>query len=123
MGIPTELVGSLPRPMKLQEAYEAYDQGQISWPELQAEQDAAAEDSIRRLEETGRVNRTTDTADGRVANYEITAKGRRERRRLQTYMHDQLAGALAALPAKKRHELAGLMEALAHNLRAPREEQ
>ncbi len=28
MAIPTELVGSLPRPMKLQEAYEAYDQGQ-----------------------------------------------------------------------------------------------
>jgi methionine synthase II (cobalamin-independent) len=53
MAIPTELVGSLPRPMKLQEAYEAYDQGKIEWAELQAEQDAAAEDSIRRLEETG----------------------------------------------------------------------
>ena len=32
MAIPTELVGSLPRPMKLQEAYEAYDQGQIPGP-------------------------------------------------------------------------------------------
>ncbi len=53
MAIPTELVGSLPRPMKLQEAYEAYDQGQIEWAELQAQQDAAAEDSIRRLEEVG----------------------------------------------------------------------
>ncbi|HEX6025758.1 MAG TPA: hypothetical protein VFZ00_27455 [Solirubrobacter sp.] len=53
MAIPTELVGSLPRPMKLQEAYEAYDQGKIEWAELQAEQDAAAEDSIRRLEEVG----------------------------------------------------------------------
>ena len=30
MPIPTELVGSLPRPMKLQEAYEAYDEGKIS---------------------------------------------------------------------------------------------
>ena len=57
MAIPTELVGSLPRPMKLQEAYEAYDQGQIGWAELQAEQDAAAEDSIRRLEEIGRADR------------------------------------------------------------------
>ena len=28
MPIPTELVGSLPRPMKLQEAYQAYDDGQ-----------------------------------------------------------------------------------------------
>ena len=51
--IPTELVGSLPRPMKLQEAYEAYDQGKIEWADLQAEQDAAAEDSIRRLEAVG----------------------------------------------------------------------
>ena len=53
MAIPTELVGSLPRPMKLQEAYEAYDQGTISWADLQAEQDAAAEDSIRRLVKVG----------------------------------------------------------------------
>ena len=53
MPIPTEMVGSLPRPMKLQEAYEAYDQGQIGWEDLQAEQDAAAEDSIKRLEATG----------------------------------------------------------------------
>ena len=53
MPIPTELVGSLPRPMKLQEAYEAHDQGKITFEELQAEQDKAAEDSIKRLEETG----------------------------------------------------------------------
>ena len=53
MPIPTELVGSLPRPMKLQEAYQAYDDGQIDFAALQAEQDKAAEDSIKRLEETG----------------------------------------------------------------------
>ena len=53
MSIPTELVGSLPRPMKLQEAYEAFDQGSITWDDLRAEQDTAAEDSIHRLEETG----------------------------------------------------------------------
>lgn len=53
MPIPTELVGSLPRPTKLQEAYEAYDHGKISLAELEAEQDAAAEDSIRRLEAVG----------------------------------------------------------------------
>src|SRR5215467_13912085 len=53
MPIPTELVGSLPRPMKLQQAYADYDEGKITWPELQAEQDAAAEDSIKRLEATG----------------------------------------------------------------------
>jgi methionine synthase II (cobalamin-independent) len=53
MSIPTELVGSLPRPMKLQEAYAAYDEGKIDWPRLQEEQNAAAEDSIKRLEATG----------------------------------------------------------------------
>jgi hypothetical protein len=50
---PTELVGSLPRPMKLPEAYKAYDEGSITFEQLQAEQAAAAEDSIKRLEETG----------------------------------------------------------------------
>ena len=53
MPIPTELVGSLPRPMKLQDAYAAYDEGKIGFAELQAEQDAAAEDSIKRLQATG----------------------------------------------------------------------
>ena len=53
MSIPTEHVGSLPRPMKLQQAYADYDEGKITWTELQAEQDAAAADSIRRLEEVG----------------------------------------------------------------------
>src|SRR4051794_12621771 len=53
MSIPTELVGSLPRPMKLQEAYADYDDGKITWEQLTAEQDAAAEDSIHRLEEVG----------------------------------------------------------------------
>jgi methionine synthase II (cobalamin-independent) len=53
MSIPTELVGSLPRPMKLQEAYADHDEGKITWEQLVAAQDAAAEDSIRRLEQTG----------------------------------------------------------------------
>ena len=53
MPIPTELVGSLPRPMSLQQAYADYDEGKISFDDLQAAQDAAAEDSIMRLEATG----------------------------------------------------------------------
>jgi methionine synthase II (cobalamin-independent) len=53
MPIPTELVGSLPRPLRLQEAYEKYDQGEISFDDLAAEQDAAARDSIERLQATG----------------------------------------------------------------------
>jgi methionine synthase II (cobalamin-independent) len=39
--------------MKLQEAYADYDEGKIGFEDLQAQQDEAAEDSIRRLEETG----------------------------------------------------------------------
>ena len=73
MAIPTELVGSLPRPMKLQEAYEAYDQGKIEWAELQAEQDAAAEDSIRRLEEVGEPTVTDgEQRESSFATYPIT---------------------------------------------------
>jgi methionine synthase II (cobalamin-independent) len=52
-GIPTEPVGSLPRPTKLQEAYAAYDAGSISREQLEAEQDEAVNDSIRRGEATG----------------------------------------------------------------------
>jgi methionine synthase II (cobalamin-independent) len=53
MPIPTELVGSLPRPMTLQQAYADYDEGKITWEQLVAAQDAAAADSIRRLEQAG----------------------------------------------------------------------
>ncbi len=53
MPIPTENVGSLPRPMKLQEAIAEYDAGKITKEELKVEQDAACEDSIKRMEATG----------------------------------------------------------------------
>jgi methionine synthase II (cobalamin-independent) len=52
-GIPTEPVGSLPRPSKLQEAYAEYDAGRIDRAALEAEQDAAVRDSIERGEATG----------------------------------------------------------------------
>jgi len=52
-GIPTEPVGSLPRPSKLQAAYSAYDDGKIDKGALEAEQDAAVRDSIERAEATG----------------------------------------------------------------------
>ncbi|MEO7673229.1 MAG: hypothetical protein ABIU09_04035 [Pyrinomonadaceae bacterium] len=53
MSIPTEPVGSLPRPATLQAAIADYDAGKISFGELQAEQDAACLDSIKRMEATG----------------------------------------------------------------------
>jgi methionine synthase II (cobalamin-independent) len=52
-GIPTEPVGSLPRPSRLQAAYADYDAGAISREQLEAEQDEAVHDSISRMEETG----------------------------------------------------------------------
>ena len=53
MPIPTENVGSLPRPMQLQQATAAYDRGEITKEQLVAEQDAAARDSVERMEATG----------------------------------------------------------------------
>jgi methionine synthase II (cobalamin-independent) len=52
-GIPTEPVGSLPRPSSLQAAYGDYDAGKIGHDQLDAEQDAAVRDSIERFEATG----------------------------------------------------------------------
>jgi methionine synthase II (cobalamin-independent) len=53
MPIPTENVGSLPRPAKLQAAIAAYDAGKITKDQLTQEQDAACLDSIKRMEATG----------------------------------------------------------------------
>jgi len=73
MPIPTEMVGSLPRPLELQEAYEDLDQGKITFEELQAKQDEAAKDSITRLEETGETYVTDgEQRESSFATYPIT---------------------------------------------------
>jgi methionine synthase II (cobalamin-independent) len=51
--LPTENVGSLPRPTKLQQALADYDAGKIGQDRLEAEQDEACRDSIQRMEATG----------------------------------------------------------------------
>lgn len=53
MPIPTEPVGSLPRPTALQKMYERYDAGEVSHEELLKAQDEACRDSIERMEATG----------------------------------------------------------------------
>jgi methionine synthase II (cobalamin-independent) len=59
--------------MQLQKAYADYDEGTITWDELKAEQDAAAEDSIRRLEETGEpVVTDGEQRESSFATYPIT---------------------------------------------------
>ncbi|MGH3613558.1 MAG: 5-methyltetrahydropteroyltriglutamate--homocysteine methyltransferase [Pseudonocardia sp.] len=52
-GIPTEPVGSLPRPTRLQQAYARFDASEIDEADLEKEQDAAIKDSIERFEATG----------------------------------------------------------------------
>ena len=53
MGIPTELVGSLPRPTHLQKAFADYDAGKISHGDLVNAQDLAVRDSLFHLAATG----------------------------------------------------------------------
>lgn len=53
MLMPTEPVGSLPRPSRLQAAYADYDADKIAFEQLEAEQDEACRDSIERMEATG----------------------------------------------------------------------
>ena len=73
MPIPTELVGSLPRPIKLQHAYQQLDDGAISFEELQRLQDEAAKDSIERLEQTGETYVTDgEQRESSFATYPIT---------------------------------------------------
>ena len=66
-GIPTEPVGSLPRPSTLQAAYAAYDDGKITQEELETEQDAAVKDSI----ENGEGHRRSDRLGRRAALVEL----------------------------------------------------
>ena len=53
MTIPTEPVGSLPRPARLQAALADYDAGKITHQQLKQIQDDACRDSIQRMEATG----------------------------------------------------------------------
>ena len=53
MAIPTEPIGSIPRPPELLGAMAARDRGEIGDAELAAVQDQAVRDTIQRLEQTG----------------------------------------------------------------------
>ncbi|MEV6555183.1 cobalamin-independent methionine synthase II family protein [Nocardia sp. NPDC051756] len=53
MTIPTELIGSIPRPHELQAAMAAHGEGKIDDAALAEEQRQAVSDTVHRLEETG----------------------------------------------------------------------
>ncbi|MCJ1353805.1 MAG: hypothetical protein MMC33_003792 [Icmadophila ericetorum] len=73
MPIPTEVVGSLPRPTYLQKAYVDYDAGTISKGDLEKAQDKAAEDSIVRMSQTGETHVTDgEQRASSFATYPIT---------------------------------------------------
>jgi DNA-binding MarR family transcriptional regulator len=84
--------------------------------ELDVSQPTASR-TLRRLEDHGLVDRRIDSADGRVAIFDISARGRHERARLQGLMRAQLADALADLPPGRRHDLAVLIDDLASRVR------
>ena len=67
MPIPTEPVGSLPRPMTLQTALADYDAGTITHEQLTVEMDAACEDSIKRMEATGALSCPTESSGHRAS--------------------------------------------------------
>ena len=53
MHIPTEPIGSIPRPASLQQAMQAAAAGKLSSAELDAQYDVAVRDTIQRFEQTG----------------------------------------------------------------------
>ncbi|KAG8773298.1 hypothetical protein FRC12_002589 [Ceratobasidium sp. 428] len=55
MPIPCEVVGSLPRSMKLMRAIAAYEAKQLTFEQLQREMDASCTESIRRMEDAGHI--------------------------------------------------------------------
>ncbi|KAF8674508.1 5-methyltetrahydropteroyltriglutamate-homocysteine S-methyltransferase [Rhizoctonia solani] len=55
MPIPCEVVGSIPRPLKLQRAFAAYEARQITFEQLEPEINHACEDTIRRMEDAGQL--------------------------------------------------------------------
>ena len=53
MAIPTEPIGSIPRPPELLKSMVSHDRGEIGDSDLAAARDLAVRDTIRRLEQTG----------------------------------------------------------------------
>lgn len=53
MALPTEPIGSIPRPAALIEGIQGFQAGRISQPELNALYESAVQDTIQRLEATG----------------------------------------------------------------------
>ena len=53
MALPTEPIGSIPRPLALIEAVRAFQAGRMSQAELQSHYESAVQDTVARFEATG----------------------------------------------------------------------
>ncbi len=72
-GIPTEPVGSLPRPQALLDAYADFDAGRIDDATLDAAQDTAVRETIRQFEATGSpIVSDGEQRRGSFATYPVT---------------------------------------------------
>ena len=97
---------------------EEYGPGSVSQlaEALEVSQPTASR-TLAHLESEGLVERRADRSDGRVARFEVTAKGRRVNARLRDHMHLQLEEALDGMSASRRRELAVLLDELVTRLR------
>lgn len=73
--------------------------------------------ALRRLEDDGLVVRGGDPADARVAMFDVTREGEKVFQKIRRVQKEELARALDALPARRRHEIALALTELIRHLR------
>ena len=66
-GIPTEPVGSIPRPLKLQQAFAAYDAKKITKTQLEEEQNAALPTPLSALRQRDRPSSRTASSESQAS--------------------------------------------------------
>lgn len=77
---------------------------------------AATSRALARLENDGHLARLTDPADGRVARFELTRRGRTTRDRFQASTRSEVAHVLSGWSASDRSDLAELFGRLVRQL-------
>lgn len=78
MSIPTEPIGSIPRPPQLLACIRDFHDGRVSMETLQAEYDAALRDTVQRLEATGSpVISDGEQSKPSFATYPLAGQGER----------------------------------------------
>ena len=81
---------------------------------------AATSRALARLEADGHLERLTDPADGRVARFELTRRGRTTRDRFQASTRSEVAHVLSNWSASDRSDLAELFGRLVRQMQGER---